>query len=405
MSIDAGTVTEMGALRGAMVDRLRDRGVLWDLRVEAAMRAVPRHVFVPGVPAERAYSGDSVVTHRDDQGVAVSSVSEAAIVAVMLQQLGVAPGDRILEIGAGTGYNAALLAELAGPAGTVTSIDIDPVVTDEAAQRLEEAGYGRVRVACRDGAEGFAEAAPFTGIIVTAGAWDLPRPWLDQLAPGGRLVAPLRIRGLTRSVALHREDGYWRSDSMHECGFMPIRGLDAMAERNIQLGGDSGVFLRTDDGLDANAAELGAALDGPPSLQWTGVITRTVENMDLWLSALDGFCRMVVTGKALENGLVKPIYPWGSMAVASADGFAYLLQRPAGSDEDGRALIELGACGYGPGGQELASAVAGQVTTWERRRSSLSDLWVEVHPPGAAGLPGAMITAAKRNSTVLVRAE
>src|SRR5580692_5813843 len=88
----------------------------------------------------------------------------------------------------------------------------------------------------------------------------------------------------------------------------------------------------------------------------TGVATRTVEDMDLWLSALDGFCRMVVTGKAIENGLVKPIYPWGSMAVASADSFAYLLQRPAGSDEDGKTLIELGACGYGPSGRELASA-------------------------------------------------
>jgi protein-L-isoaspartate(D-aspartate) O-methyltransferase len=192
---------------------------------------------------------------------------------------------------------------------------------------------------------------------------------------------------------------------MHECGFMPIRGLDAVAERNIQLGGDSGVFLRTDEGLDAGAGALGAALAGEPALQWTGTVTRTVENLDLWLSALDGFCRMVVTGKAIENGLVKPIYPWGSMAVAGPGSFAYVLQRPAGSDESGKALIELGACGYGPGGQRLASAVAGQVAVWAQRRPSVSGLWMEVHPAGAAGLPDAMITAAKRNSTVLVRAE
>lgn len=337
-------------------------------------------------------------------GVAISSVSEAAIVAVMLQQLDAAPGDRILEIGAGTGYNAALLAELAGPSGTVTTIDIDPVVAGEAARRLAGAGYGRVRVACRDGAGGFAEAAPFSAIMVTAGAWDVPQAWLDQLAPGGRLVVPLRIRGLTRSVELHRVGGYWRSDSMHECGFMPIRGLDAMAERNIQLGGDSGVFLRTDEGLDADAGVLGAALGGAPFSEWSGVVTRTVENMDMWLSALDGFCRMVVTGRAVERGLISPIYSWGSMAVASADSFAYLLQRPAGSDERGKALIEMGACGYGPGGRELASVIAGQVTSWDRYRSSLSDLWVEVHPPHAVGLPSAMIKAVKRNSTVLVRA-
>jgi protein-L-isoaspartate(D-aspartate) O-methyltransferase len=93
------------------------------------------------------------------------------------------------------------------------------------------------------------------------------------------------------------------------------------------------------------------------------------------------------------------------MAVAGADGFAYVLQRPAGSDESGKALIELGACGYGPGGPRLASAIAGQVAAWAQCGASLSDLWVEVHPAGTAGLPDAMITAAKRNSTVLVRAE
>ncbi|WP_322751930.1 MULTISPECIES: methyltransferase domain-containing protein, partial [unclassified Frankia] len=226
MGTDTTTLSDPGAgtLRDAMVDRLRERGVLADARVISAMRAVPRHLFVPDAPLVRAYSGESVVTHRDAQGVATSSVSEAGIVAVMLQQLDLQPGDRVLEIGAGTGYNAALLAELAGPSGAVTSIDIDAVVVQEAGQRLRSTGYGSVGVVCADGDAGHRQAAPFDRIIVTAGAWDLPAAWLEQLAPDGLLVVPLRLRGLTRSVALRRQAGHWRSVSMHECGFMPIRG-------------------------------------------------------------------------------------------------------------------------------------------------------------------------------------
>ena len=72
---------------------------------------------------------------------------------------------------------------------------------------------------------------------------------MDQLAPGGRLVVPLRMRGLTRSIAFEREDGYWRSRSIEECGFIPLRGAGGVAERNIHLGSDSGVIVRIDDGL------------------------------------------------------------------------------------------------------------------------------------------------------------
>ncbi len=156
MGTDTTTLSDPGAgtLRDAMVDRLRERGVLADARVISAMRAVPRHLFVPDAPLVRAYSGESVVTHRDAQGVATSSVSEAGIVAVMLQQLDLQPGDRVLEIGAGTAYNAALLAELAGPSGAVTSIDIDAVVVQEAGQRLRSTGYGSVGVVCADGDAG-----------------------------------------------------------------------------------------------------------------------------------------------------------------------------------------------------------------------------------------------------------
>ncbi|KAA9382066.1 methyltransferase domain-containing protein [Microbispora cellulosiformans] len=185
-----------------MVDKLRDWGNVRTGPVEAATRAVPRHVFVPSVTLEQAYGLDSVVTHRDENGRAISSASDPGVVGAMLEQLDARPGHRILEIGAGTGYNAALLAELAGPTGQVTTVDIGAGIAAGARRGLGAAGYDRVRVVHGDGEAGHPEHAPYDRIIVTAGAWDVPPAWREQLAPNGRLVVPLRIQGVTRSVAL-----------------------------------------------------------------------------------------------------------------------------------------------------------------------------------------------------------
>lgn len=110
------------------------------------MRTLPRHMFLPGVPIEEAYSHDSIVTHRDSAGVALSCASQPGLVGAMLEQLDARPGHRVLEIGAGTGYNAALVAYLAGSDGEVTTVDIDEDVTECAQRNLNAAGYGRVRV-------------------------------------------------------------------------------------------------------------------------------------------------------------------------------------------------------------------------------------------------------------------
>ena len=235
----AREATQVDALREELVDKLVAQLVAQDAvrssAVEAAFRAVPRHLFLPGMPLEAAYANDSMVTRRDEHGVSISSVSAPRIIAMMLEQLQAAPGHRVLEIGSG-GYNAALLAELVGEDGEVTTIDIDQEVIDRARQGLTAAGYESVNVLCADGEFGAKEHAPFDRVIVTVGAWDIAPAWVDQLADGGRIVVPLRMRGLTRSVAFERKGGHLASRAYELCGFVPMQGAGECRERLVLLG-------------------------------------------------------------------------------------------------------------------------------------------------------------------------
>jgi protein-L-isoaspartate(D-aspartate) O-methyltransferase len=398
METDTMTATQ---LRNSMADRLRgwDGGAL-PPSVDAAMRTVPREAFLPGTPLDEAYGSSPVVTHRDATGVATSSASAPGIVAAMLAQLDVRPGHRILEIGAGTGYNAALLARLAGPAGQVTTVELDPGIAAEASKALAAARYGHVTVIAGDGEYGHAPDAPYDRIIVTAGAWDLPAAWADQLAPGGLLVVPLRMRGLTRSVTFEHMAGIWRSRSMHECGFMPIRGAGGVVERNISLG-DTGITIRIDDGHLADAAALRDALSSGPAQTWTGIEDTVAGEVDFWLAGLDGFFRLLAGSDAVtRSGLVPPAFNWGAMGLLTGDSFAYLTRRPGRPGHS-----ELGACGYGPRREQLISTYADRIRAFDRDRAKADSLRVEVHPATHTPVPDALMQINKRSTRVIVRTE
>src|SRR5262249_11059318 len=137
--------------RQQLVDLLKQGGCLADSAVEDAFRAVPRHLFLPGVPLEKVYADEAIPTKYHD-GLPISSSSQPAVMATMLEQLEVHAGHHILEIGAGTGYNAALLATLAGEGGRVVTIDIDDDVVSAAQDHLRLAGFPHVRVIAGDGA-------------------------------------------------------------------------------------------------------------------------------------------------------------------------------------------------------------------------------------------------------------
>jgi protein-L-isoaspartate(D-aspartate) O-methyltransferase len=223
--------TTSAALRRDLVGHLRAAGYLRDDRVAAAFAAVPRELFL-AEHVERhglaeAYRDDAIVTRRDPAtGAPTSSSSQPAIMAEMLEMLSVRAGHRVLEIGAGTGYNAALLANLVGDDGRVTSVELDADVAVAARRALVSAGVP-VRVEVGDGAAGWPGAAPLDAVIATASTDVVPRAWFDQLRPGGHLVVPLRVSPVVfwlQAVAAFRKvrQGFDQV-AITSGGFMPLR--------------------------------------------------------------------------------------------------------------------------------------------------------------------------------------
>ncbi len=212
-------------LRGAMVDELKRRGVVLRPQIEEAFRKIPREAFLPGVALERVYSGDAIITKQDDEGRPISSSSEVGIMMAMAQLLDVDPGHRILEIGAGTGYNAALLSELAGERGGVTTVDIDAEIAAQARENLAAAGFHRVAVIAGDGWVGSSAHASYDRIEVTASVSDLSPSWVAQLAHGGKIVFPFVLpAGMQTVIGLRKQGAELVSTGVTPGGFMNLRG-------------------------------------------------------------------------------------------------------------------------------------------------------------------------------------
>lgn len=171
-------------LRNHLVDAILQTHPLTPA-VEQAMRTVPRETFLPGIDLDKAYADQAVIVKDNPNGpLALSCASVPSVVGMMLTQLDVQPGDNTLEIGAGTGYNAALLSELTGRDGNVTSIDIDSDVALHARTMLDRAGYQCVHVMERDGLIGAPENAPYDRMLAAVGLWDVPAAWWEQLREG-----------------------------------------------------------------------------------------------------------------------------------------------------------------------------------------------------------------------------
>jgi protein-L-isoaspartate(D-aspartate) O-methyltransferase len=224
------------------VTTLKDGGWIESDTVERAFRRVQRHQLI-----ERVVRGPSEIVQIDPQDAEhlqmiyanralltrpfpdASSSSEPTLVAMMLERLELQPGMRVLEIGAGTGYNAALMAELVGDPALITTIDIQEEVVEETRGHLASAGYGAIRAVAGDGFYGHPDGAPYDRIVATVGCADLSPHWLAQLAPGGAMLIPL-AHGSPSNCPLVRAAGHNDRAKGHVVaysGFMPIHGVSA----------------------------------------------------------------------------------------------------------------------------------------------------------------------------------
>ena len=202
-----------------VLHQVERRGVT-DPRVLDALRAVPRHLFVPLKLQRMAYM-DGPLPIGGGQ-----TISQPYIVGLMTQLAEVQPGDKVLEVGTGSGYQAAVLAELTD---RVFSIEIIPELAEQARHRLKAMGYTQVQVRTGDGWLGWPEEAPFDAILVTAAPEEIPQPLADQLAEGGVLVMPLGPSGgYQQLICARKKGGKLEQETVTSVSFVPlVRGAES----------------------------------------------------------------------------------------------------------------------------------------------------------------------------------
>jgi protein-L-isoaspartate(D-aspartate) O-methyltransferase len=213
---DFGSEAELRARRERLVEQVRATGATEPV-VLAALRAVPRHRFVPPAWRDQAYEDIALPI------AASQTISQPSVVALMTARIRPRPGLRVLEIGTGSGYQAAVLAECVTPGGTVDSIEIVPELGRQAEALLRELGYRNVHVRIGDGYEGWPEHAPFDAIVLTAAPQRVPKPLLDQLKIGGRLAAPVG-RDEQKLLVITRTERGLLTEVAADVRFVPMTG-------------------------------------------------------------------------------------------------------------------------------------------------------------------------------------
>ncbi|MDB5032825.1 MAG: Methyltransferase, FxLD system [Chlorobi bacterium] len=387
------TDEEISRLHHELIDRLKEEGAIRSPRVEAAFRAIPRHLFLPDVPIEKVYQDQAIVTKWDGR-MPLSSSSQPSLMAMMIEQLDLRPGQTVLEIGTATGYNAALLAHIVGDAGAVHTIDIDEDLVEAARRHLELAGVPGVHVILGDGGFGHEEAAPYDRIILTVGSWDIAPAWYRQLREGGRLVLPLALVGMhQKSIAFELAGDHLESISHTSCGFIRLRGAFSEPEGGkIALGPEPNVELQLpygdDRAIDPDAVY--GMLTGPSKVYPIGIRVSEREMhmrllQRLWLR-LRGIVALVATGPLADKGVIPYLSGVSekfcfSTGLLNDRGMALIVRSPGSSlpaeTADEGNTIDLFIRCFGAG-EELADQLIAEITAWDASGRSAEDAGLRI---------------------------
>jgi protein-L-isoaspartate(D-aspartate) O-methyltransferase len=404
---DASTTSQAEApstsesLRERMVAELIESGVLTNSAIEAAFRAVPREVFAPaGTPAELPYAiHDALRTRFADDGRALSSLSAPVMHAGNLAQAQVQVGQRVLEIGSG-GPNAAMLAHLVGPTGTVVSVDIDEGVTARTRTGLEQIGLADcVDVVTADAAEHLGRGV-FDRIMVTVSPWSLPPTWVEQLAPDGILVVPLQVApGLQRIIGFRKQDGRLISESTVPGGFVPLQGAALFDPPSALLTGPSGkpVTFKFTNEIPKSFGVSERVLASDPVEAWSGVIYK---NRTIWLDLLTyvlvqpGACAMEAEEPA-DRGSDMSFYP----ALADGASFAALHRRPATET-----TLEVGAIGKGTDAANLTRRLADMIARFDAHHRGAEPLfqWWPVGTEPDDAVSSSVVVLPRSHGTLMI---
>jgi len=210
---------EFETSRSQLVDSLVRRGYVVSAEVERAMRRVPREDFVPEDIRLEAYV-DTPLPIGEGQ-----TISAPHMVAIMLEKLDLEPGQKVLEVGAGSGYHAAVCAEVVGPEGHIYTVERVASLARWAEENLKKTGYSDiVTVVFGDGSRGLQEHAPYERVFVACGAPDIPSPLTEQLAEGGKMLVPVGGRFYQDLIKIERRGNKLRKESHGGCVFVPLVG-------------------------------------------------------------------------------------------------------------------------------------------------------------------------------------
>jgi protein-L-isoaspartate(D-aspartate) O-methyltransferase len=359
------TSPEGRALNNRMIDGLRARQGLLDRATEAAFRAVPRHVFLPDEKLEAVYTDEAIAIKRDPDGTVLSSSSQPTMMAIMLRQLRLSEGDNVLEIGTGTGYNAAIMQHIVGETGYITSIELDNQLADQSRRNLQRMNIGNnVNVVATDGAGGYAPRASYDRIMATAAAWDIPPAWIKQLKPDGVLVAPMWIEGMQVSAAFTlQDDGTLYSPRNLPCAFLSMRGVASGPTVSRRVG-RSTLMLSAHNVANIDSATLHLLLSDGAEMNR---LSPSLESQDFW------------------NGFM--IY----LALNVPDGYQFLLytvtenQKAYGLEGSGFAITRRGTACFVPYNGEGIAYAFGGADAFMHLQKRLEE-WVAAGRPGSENL-------------------